>query len=185
MDTLECIKTRRSIRNFSDQPIHDNVLEELLEAVRWAPSWANTQCWELIVVKDPETKKQLAGLLAENNPATRAMTQAPVVIVTCARLGTSGFKKGQMLTDKGDWYMFDMGIAAQNLCLAAHNRGLGTVHVGSFNHAAVGQLLNVPEGVAVVELIPLGYPAKVGNAPPRKEIKDFVFSESYGNTINL
>ena len=61
METRECIKTRRSIRRFTEQPIPDEVLNELLEAVRWAPSWSNTQCWEIIVVKDGETKQKLAN----------------------------------------------------------------------------------------------------------------------------
>lgn len=77
--------------------------------------------------------------------------------------------------------MFDVGIAAQNLCLAAHDLGLGTVHVGLINHQAVDELLGLPSDVESLEIIPVGYPEKVGNAPPRKELSEFVHWDKYGN----
>ena len=61
MDTIEVIKTRRSIRQYKDTPVTDEQLTAVLEAVQWAPSWANTQCWEMVVVKDPAVKEKLAG----------------------------------------------------------------------------------------------------------------------------
>ncbi|MDI9480087.1 MAG: nitroreductase family protein [Syntrophomonadaceae bacterium] len=181
METRECIKTRRSIRRFTEQPIPDEVLNELLDAVRWAPSWANTQCWEVVVVKDPDTRQKLVEALAPNNPATKGVAGAPVNLVMCARRGTSGYKKGELTTNRGDWGMFDVGIAAQNLCLAAHDLGLGTVHVGLINHQAVDELLGLPSDVESLEIIPVGYPEKVGNAPPRKELSEFVHWDKYGN----
>ncbi|MBO8158229.1 nitroreductase family protein [Thermosyntropha sp.] len=183
METRECIKTRRSIRRFTDEPVSDDLLYEVLEAVRWAPSWANTQCWEIIVVKDSSTKDKIASILSPNNPAAKGVKEAPVVLIVCGRTGLAGFKDGVAKTDKGDWYMFDVGIACQNLCLAAHDLGLGTVHVGSLDHKALDELLGLPEDVKSVEVIPLGYPAKEGKAPPRKAIEDFVYFEKYGNKI--
>lgn len=185
METLECILTRRSIRRFTDKPVSDEVLYKVLEAVRWAPSWANTQCWEVVVVRDDETKEKIASLLSPNNPATNGVKEAPVVLVVCGRTGLAGFKDGVARTDKGDWYMFDLGIACQNLCLAAHDLGLGTVHVGSLDHKALDELLGLPPDVKSVEVIPLGYPAKEGKAPPRKELREFVHLNRYGNKIDL
>ncbi|MGI5876328.1 MAG: nitroreductase family protein [Dethiobacteria bacterium] len=183
METRECIKNRRSIRNFTEQEITGDVLSELLEAVRWSPSWANTQCWELVVVKDHAKKEKLAELLADRNPATKAVTQAPLVIVFCGKKGKAGYKKGTPVTEKGDWYMFDLGIACQNFCLAAHDMGLGTVQVGSFDHQGVNKLLGVPADVESVAIIPVGYPAKESTAPPRKEINEFVYLDNYGNNL--
>lgn len=185
METRECIKTRRSIRRFTDQPVPDEVLAELLEAVRWAPSWSNTQCWEIIVVKDDETKQQLAGLLAENNPAAKGVKDAPLILVLCARKGVSGYKKGELDSIKGDWCMFDLGIAAQNLCLAAHDMGLGTVNVAWLDNKGVDELLNLPEGIESFEIIPVGYPAREGNAPPRKELSEFVHLGRYGVKFSI
>lgn len=180
MDTLQCIKTRRSIRRFTEQPVSREVLAELMEAVRWAPSWSNTQCWEVIVVQNPETCERLAGLTSDKNPATQGILQAPVVLVFCARRGISGMKNQQPRTNKGDWFMFDMGIACQQFCLAAHSLGLGTVHVGSFNHREVDLLLGLPEDIESVEIIPLGYPAIHPPTSSRKPVDAFVHFEFYG-----
>ena len=56
MDLMEAIKGRRSIRKYKPDPVSEETLQKIMEAVRWAPSWANTQCWEVIVVKDPKDK---------------------------------------------------------------------------------------------------------------------------------
>ena len=180
MDVIEAIKTRRSIRQYQPKQINDNDLATVLEAARWAPSWANTQCARFVVVRDNKTKAKLAEAVASGNPATAAMTQAPVVIVACAELKRSGYyKEGQAMTDKGDWFMFDVALAMQNITLAAHALGLGTVHVGLFDAAMVARILNVPEGFAVVEMMPLGYPAVEVKTPRRKELSETVFYESW------
>jgi nitroreductase len=173
------------MRKFTEQEVSDEQLHELLEAVRWSPSWANTQCWEVVVIKDQARKEQLAGMLSEKNPSVKAVTQAPLVLVICAKLGVAGYEHGENVehafaTDKGDWFMFDAGIASQNICLAAYDMGLGTVHVGQIKHKEVDQLLGLPEGVCSVEVIPVGYPAKEGKAPGRKPLENFVHYEKYG-----
>ena len=153
---------------------------EVLEAARWAPSWANTQCWEFIVVRESETKKKLSEALRQGNPATDAVLNAPIVLIACGKKGLSGFYKGS-LTDKGEfWFMFDVALAVQNLTLTAHSLGLGTVNVGAFDAEKVEEILGIPENVRVVEIIPLGYPAHQPKETPRKEVKDFVFYERYG-----
>lgn len=96
-----------------------------------------------------------------------------------AELGKSGFHEGKLITDKGDWYMFDVALAMQNLTLAAHSLGLGTVHVGHFDAQKAAQILNVPQDVVIVEMTPLGYPAKEAKTPPRKKFSELVFRESY------
>lgn len=179
MEVLEAIKTRRSIRHYKPDAISEEKLNTVLEAARWAPSWKNTQCWRFVIVKDKERKARLAETLGPGNPSHSAIKEAPVVIVAGAELGKSGFHEGKLITDKGDWYMFDLALAMQNLTLAAHSLGLGTVHVGRFDAQKAAQILNVPQGVVVVEMTPLGYPAKEAKTPPRKEFSELVFRESY------
>jgi len=179
MELMEAIKGRRSIRKYKSDPVPEEVLRTLMEAVRWAPSWANTQCWEVIVVKDPKVKSELATTLPKGNPALSSMTDAPLVLVLCGKKGVSGFYKGQPSTVKGDWVMFDTGLAMQNLCLAAHTLGLGTVIVGFFDHKKAEEILGVPENVEVVAMTPLGYRAVEGSVSKRKEISEFVFYEKY------
>ena len=179
MEVITAIKERRSIRKYRPDPVSDIDLTELLEAARWAPSWANTQCWEFIVVKNPETRKKLAETLPKGNPAFTSFTEAPIVIAACAQLEKAGFFKGKAGTDKDDWYMFDVALAMQNLTLAAHSKGLGTVHVGFFDAKEVAQLLEVPEGAVVVEMTPLGYPAGEAKATTRKELHEFISYEKF------
>lgn len=179
MELMEAIKGRRSIRKYKPDPVPDDTLQEVFEGVRWAPSWANTQCWEVIVVKDRKMKSELATVLSKGNPALSSMSDAPVVLVLCGKKGISGFYKGQAATVKGDWLMFDTGLAMQNLCLTAQALGLGTVVVGMFDHRKAAEILGVPQNVEVVAMTPLGYPASEGPAPRRKEIAEFVHYEKY------
>ena len=189
MEVLEAIKTRRSVRRYQSTPVDDQIVETVLEAARWAPSWTNTQCWRFIVVRDDNIKAEMADTLLEiesgdtvaANPAIRAIRDAPVVIVACAEKSRSGYKFGKPATDKGDyWYMYDIALAMQNLMLAAHSLGLGTVHVGLFDSPKVDKILELPEGVCVVSMTPLGYPERETRTPPRKELSEIVFHNKYG-----
>ena len=180
MDLMDAIKGRRSIRKYKSDTVPEDALKMVMEAVKWAPSWANTQCWEVIVVKDPKVKSELSTALPKGNPALSSMTEAPLLLVLCGKKGVSGYKKGEAATVKGDWLMFDTGLAMQNLCLAAHALGLGTVIVGMFDHRKAAEILGVPQNFEVVAITPLGYPASEGFAPRRKEISEFVFYEKYG-----
>jgi nitroreductase len=178
-ELVAVLKGRRSIRNYHGQEVPEEVLDQILEAVQWSPSWANTQCWEVIIVKNQDTKQRLQETLSQGNPATRAMVEAPVVLVLCGKQGSSGYYKGQVTTKFGDWFMFDLGLAAQSLCLAAWNLGLGTVVVGLFDHNRAAALLGVPEGYELVAMLPLGYPVKQPAAPKRREISEFTHLDKF------
>ncbi len=177
---IDIVKGRRSVRKYDAREVPAEALDTILEAVRWAPSWANTQCWEIVVVRDPSVKEQLqAALPPKGNPAAGAMVQAPVVLALCGRLKSSGYYKDQVTTKFGDWFMFDLGIACQNICLAAHALGLGTVVVGLFDHDRARAVLKVPQGCELVAMIPLGFPAKASSAPNRREIAEFTHHDTF------
>jgi nitroreductase len=179
-ELMQIIKTRRSIRKYADKDVPQEILNEILEAVRWAPSWANTQCWDIIAVTAPEQKARLqATLPPKGNPARTSIVQAPVLLAVCGQLEKSGFYKDRATTKYGDWFMFDLGLATQNLCLAACNRGLGTVIVGLFDHDKAKSILNLPENYEVPVLVPLGYPAKQSSPPKRKDVSAFVHTNSF------
>ena len=180
MDVMEAIRTRRSIRRYKPDAVDDKAVEAVLEAARWAPSWANKQCWRFIVVRGKGIKKQLAGTLSHNNPATEAVENAPVTVVSCAELKKAGYYHGEPRTDKGDWYMFDVALAMQNLVLAAHALGLGTVFIGSFDAQQAASILGIPEGFGVVAMTPLGYPDQEAKVSPRKELSEIVFYDKFG-----
>lgn len=183
MDLLNLIKERRSIRRYKNTALNNEDLIKVLEAARWAPSWANTQVWHFVVITDPGVKENLAQVI-NSKKAAEAVMQAPVTIVACAQLGKSGYLRGEAVTDKGDWYMLDLGLAMENLVLMAHSLGLGTVHVGHFNAKKAGEVLGLPAGMVVVELTPLGYPDEIAKAPPRKELNEIVSANRYGSAWN-
>jgi len=180
MELMPAIKGRRAVRRYKTDPVSDEDVEFVLEAARWAPSWANTQCWRFIVVRDPQLKERLSNVLKlKENRGARALMDAPVVIVACAELGKSGYRRGKLETDKGDWFMFDTALAMQNLTLAAHSIGLGTVHLGLFDAKEVAKILDVPDGAVVVEMTPLGYPDGQPIGPGRKELSQIVSKDKF------
>lgn len=185
MELFEAIKTRRSIRKYSDKPVEPEKLQSVLEAVRMAPSWANYQCWRLIVVKDKTMKEKISDLSYvesffapkgyKANPSKKALAEAPVVIVLCADPAHSGSLWGQ------NYYLADAGIAAQNLMLAARALSLGTVFVGVYDEEKLKALLGVPGSIRIVGLLPLGYPAEEKkDGPPRKPLDEICFNEKWG-----
>jgi len=175
MDLMEAIRNRRSVRRYQARPVDTETLETILEAGRWAPSWANTQCTRYTVVTDSVLKAALIDTFSEKNPARRGAAEAPILLAVSARKALAGYKLGQPVTDKGDgWALFDAALAIQNLTLAAHAHGLGSVQVGYFDAAKAAALLSLPDDEVMVELIPMGYPAHEPAAPARLLLEELV-----------
>jgi nitroreductase len=193
MDLFEAIKTRRSIRRYKIDYVDDKQIEAILEAGRCAPSWANTQCWRFVVVRDPKIKASLADTLMKikmpdkevENPALKAFNTVSAIIVVCAETGKAGLKPGtgggtgEFVTDKGDWFMFDTALAVQNMALAARGLGLGTVIIGAFDAQKAERALGVPKGYRVVILFPVGVPDGEAKGPPRKELSEIVIKDKW------
>jgi len=184
MEVLEAIRTRRSVRRFLDRPVEEEKVRAILEAVRMSPSWANLQCWRFVVVKDKAAREKISELSYvetfftplgyKTNPSQKGLSEAPVVIVACADPEQSGVIWGQ------HYYMTDLGIAAQNLMLAAHGQGLGTVFVGVFDEVKVRELLLIPGSVRIVGIFPIGYPRDKKEAgTARKPLNEFVFYDKW------
>lgn len=182
MDVIEAIKTRHSVRAYKPTPVSDDDLNTILEAGRLSPSWANTQCWRFIVVKNKEIKAKLIDTLTATNAGRAAMEQAPVVIVACAVLQRSGYKRGEVMTDKGDWFMFDTALAMHNMVLAAHSLGIGSLYIGLFDAKAAAEIVDLPDEMTVVAILPLGYPEGGGKVTTRLDMSEIVFYEKYGET---
>ncbi|NLZ18290.1 MAG: nitroreductase [Desulfobulbaceae bacterium] len=187
MELQEAILKRRAIRRFTADAVTDEELQQLFEAVRWSPSWSNSQVWEFVVARDrnliqklTETYRMPKGL----NPATKCSLAASALIVVCAKTGISGCYEGKESTKHTNWYMFDLGIATQTLCLKAHEMGLGTVVVGLFDHDSCNSLLALPEGYESVAIIPIGHPAvEVKAGPARKTVAEMVHLDQFGQKM--
>lgn len=180
MDVFDAVMKRRSVRKFKPAPVPDDVLLKMLEAARFAPSWANTQCWRFIVVKEKETRAKIAEAFPPRNPGFSSLMTAPIVIVAFAEKFKSGFYKGEASTNKSEyWYMFDVALALQNMVLTAWEKGLGSVYLGLFDANKVAAALNIPADYEVVAIVPFGYPDEEPKCPPRKSLDEIVFYESY------
>lgn len=178
-ELVDAVELRRSVRKFTNQDVPDQLVDQLMDAVKWAPSWANTQCWEVVIIRKKGIKHALSEVVSAKNPATRAVADAPVVLAVCGKLTSAGYYKGVKTTKFGDWFMFDLGLATQNLCLTAQDLGLGTVIVGLFDHDRANRLLNVPQGYECVVLIPLGYPNQSPKPPKRKKVETFTHEDTF------
>src|SRR5215510_13659651 len=147
---LEAIRTRRMVRALTDAPVPREQVEQILEAARWAPSAGNRRLHRFVAVQDPVTLR----LLRMASPGMFQRPQA-VIVICIDGLRTRSF--GMLPTAKGLYV--DVGTAAQTMLLAAHSLGLGAGVVTSFSRAAVGAILNLPEGLSPEMFICLGYAA--------------------------
>lgn len=177
MEALECIKSRRSIREFEETAVPHSLIEEIIESAAYAPSWKNTQIARYIVVES----RDKINLLAENCVLgfkfnTKTMKGAAALVLVTMVNGRSGFEKdGSFSTPKGDhWEMFDAGIATQTFCLAAHAKGIGSVIMGIFDENKVNDAIDMPQGQQLAAIVAIGYPKGSAQAPRRKTVDDLL-----------
>jgi nitroreductase len=151
MEFNDVIRTRRSIRKFSQKAIEESVLKKILEGIRIAPSGSNRQPWKFIVIKSQETKDKLVAACRDQ----KFIAEAPVIIAACSLVIESN--RGNYMKEFS--VLVDVSIAFDHLMLAARNEGLGTCWIGAFDNETVKGILGIPKEINVVALTPLGYPA--------------------------
>lgn len=178
METIECIKNRRSVRKFKKKNIEKEKLIKILESAINAPSSGNLQNWEFIVIRNDETKKLLAKAALNQN----FIAEANVVIVACSNDEKISFygRRGKEL-----YAIQNVSAAIQNILLAANDLGIGSCWIGAFNEKEIKKILEIPENVRPLAIIPLGYPAEIPEKPPRRAISQVVFEEKYGKILKL
>ena len=173
MDVLEAIKGRRSIRAFKSEDVPPEIVEKLIDAARWAPSAGNIQPWEFIIVRKPEIKRNLAKAALNQS----FIEEAPVVIVVCADEVRSS--QGYGVRGKTLYCIQDTAAATQDIHLAAYSLGLGTCWVGAFNEEEARKILEIPQGVRPVAIIPVGYPAEKPPARNRRPLNQIIHYEKF------
>jgi len=195
MAMLNLIQSRRSIRAYKGDPVPEEELNYILEAARWAPSSANSQPWDIVVVRNPQTKgriqdsiKRCVARIKElrDFPFLRTfsgsyMLEAPVQLVVCA---DPRFKYVSMMHnvhfEVEEFAMWgSISMAIQNMLLAAHSRGLGSVVFTNFFPEDLKQLLNIPDPLKVLCILPIGYPNQQKEPPTRRSLDDFVHWECF------
>ncbi len=169
MDILNLLKSRRSIRIYQDKPVPRDLLLQILEAGRWAPTGANLQPWHFIVVTDSETRKRIGDAARFFFIKSSHVEKAPVVLVL-------GFD-----TRKGKYGRYDATLAGGNMMTMATSYGLGTCWIGAFDEPKVKEILEIPKDIEVVGLITLGYSDESAEIPSRVELEKIVHWESWSN----
>ncbi len=158
---LEAIRTRRTVRAFRPDAIAPDVLEEVLDAGRWAPSGKNTQPWRFVVVTSPEAREELGRLVTQGN----MVRSAPVTIAVLLdkNAGYDATKDAQ-----------GIGACAQNMLLAAHALGLGACWIGRTRDPEVERLIGASESEELMLLLPIGYPSETPKAGQRRPLEEMV-----------
>jgi nitroreductase len=170
MDFSELIQRRYSVRAYKPDPVEDDKLAQVLEAARLAPTAANRQPFQVIVIYTAGREAELGRIYGKE-----WFTQAPLVVCVCAVLDQGWVRRddGKRHTD------VDAAIVMDHIVLAAADLGLGTCWIAAFNPAAAREVLGLPEGVEPVVFTPLGYPADQPKPKKRKPLSELVRYERW------
>ena len=168
MAVLKSIRKRYSCRAYHDKPIEQEKLDQIFEAARLAPSAKNLQDWRFVVVTDKEKRRKLVE--AANNQIF--LEKAGAIIVGCSN-SDEVMRCGQQIGP------IDVAIALEHICLQATELGLATCWIGSFFPEKVRAVLGIPDDIAVIELMALGYPADEPIEAEREPIEKMLCYEQW------
>lgn len=158
MEFYEVVKKRRSHRFYTDKMPSDDQIMHIIDAARLAPTWANMQGMEYVVVKTPEIVKEVWNAINQKNK----FSNAPIFIVGIIPESKSG------VNHSGEkYYPVDFGICFEHLILAATAEGLATCWIGYFDEMKIKEILEIPKKYRILGLTPLGYSTK-----PKGEVND-------------
>lgn len=160
MHLLEIIKNRRSIRKFRDEKISETVIEKLKESLIWAPLAGNLQSRKFYFVFSREIKEKLAEAAFDQD----FIVKAPLIVVGCADLKIEKRydKRGRNL-----YSICDVSASIENMLLFAYSEGLGSCWLGAFDEKKVFKILNLPENLRPIVIVPIGFPSESPSIPPR------------------
>ena len=176
MEAIEMIKGRRSIRQFKDEPVSRDLMEEIMDITRYAPSWTNSQTPRYTLVDDKSLIEQFASNgvkgFVYNIDTLKNATGVAVLSFVEGKSGRLDKYELDNSQDPTKWEHFDAGISCQTFCLAAHALGVATCIFGVIDEEKIADLINLPEEETVAALIVYGYPNQEAKTPRRKEVSD-------------
>jgi nitroreductase len=169
MNFFDLIQQRYSVRAYKADPVEEDKLRQVLEAARLAPTAANRQSFQLIVIHTAGRQAELRRIYHRE-----WFSQAPLIIGICGRPDEAWVRR-----DGQNYYDVDAAIAFDHLILAAASLGLGTCWVAAFDPAAAHEVLGLPKEVAPIAFTPLGYPADQSGPKERKPLTQLVRYEHW------
>jgi len=178
MDAIKMIKDRRSVRKFKNETVDRELMKEIVDISRWAPSWANYQIARYTIVDDRDVIRKIAadgvkGFIYN----AKVLENAKGVLVLSFVKGKSGnlVKYDIETSGANTWEIFDAGISCQTFCLTAHAKGVGTVIFGVIDNEAISKIVGLPSEETVAALVVYGYEdGKHADATPRKNVEEIV-----------
>ncbi len=169
MSFLELARKRYSVRAYKSKPVEDEILQQVLEAARLAPTAANRQPFQLIVIHTVDREEELSRIYPRP-----WFVQAPIVICTCSVPSESWVRQ-----DGKKYCEVDVAISMDHLTLVAADLGLGTCWVAAFDPVAAREILGLPDEVEPIAFTPLGYPDDQPKEKKRKSITELVRYEHW------
>jgi nitroreductase len=171
LDFFEVVDHRYSVRSFRNTPVEDATLQVILEAVNNAPSAGNLQAFEVVVIRDPNRKRQMVKASLDQS----FISQAPLALVFLANPDRNRAKYGSRGAEL--YSVQDTTIACTYAQLAATASGLGTCWVGAFDEDKVRQIVGAPAAWRPVAILPMGVPAEAVGVRERRAVGDLVHDE--------
>ncbi len=175
MNGKELLLTRRSIRSFTDEVVSREVLKEIVEIAKYAPSWKNFQVARYTFVDDPTILNRIATEgVNDFIYNTNTITKTKGICVLSYVKGKSGKMDDDTFgsSKENSWEVFDAGIASLQFCLAAHSKGVGTTIMGVIADEVISEIVNLPDNETVAALIVYGYPAGEPRKTSRLEVDE-------------
>jgi nitroreductase len=152
MEFMDVILSRHSVRNFTNEPIPAEILQQILEAGRWAPSAQNKQPWRFLILTDRARIAKLPMQCGFVGITNQFMKDAAFIVIACAN------PKQDLVFNQQAYYLVDTANALQQMVLAAWSFGIGSCWLAGYSEAAVKKHLQIPEPYKVVAICPFGYP---------------------------
>ena len=169
MDFFDLINQRYSVRAYKTDPVEDKKLQQVLDAAHLAPTAANRQPIQFVVIHTAGRESDLKRIYS-----AEWFRKAPLVICACA-VSSQAWSR----MDKKNYSEVDVTIAMDHLILAATNLGLGTCWVAAFDPEAAREVLGLPEGVEPIAFTPIGYPSDLPRPKKRKPLSDLIRYEHW------
>jgi len=179
MNIFEVMMARRSVRKFEKTPVDDKLIGVLLYMATQSPSAGNVQEWEFVVVKDEDLKKKISDVALHQD----FLVDAPAVIVVCANLEKISLKYGK----RGEllYSIQDTANAAMSILLSVHALGLGSCWVGAFDEERVKDILELPEKLRPLVILPIGYPAEQLKEKSRIPFETLTYFDKYNEKFDI
>ncbi|MFT5873324.1 MAG: nitroreductase [Clostridium sp.] len=179
MEFYDVVQTRKSIKKFNNTPIDSEKLARMINAAMMSPSWKNNTSYKFILVDEKKELEQISkAIMNKDNSAAQSIIDSPMTAVVVADPDASGEVENK------EFYLVDSAIAMEHFVLSATNEGYGTCWIAAIDEDIIKKTLSIPQNYKVVAMTPIGEIAESKEHNDKKNIKDFVFLNTWDNSYS-